>query len=121
MSKNVSKRNKKNRGYKLTDALLKMAILEMSKKGFPTIEALAKHLNVNRKTVERHLDKMNFDELCRVSRPLTSSVLEAIYKQAKAGKVPAQRLWLEAVEKFKPGVEVGITGAIKTEITIKFE
>ena len=125
MSKTVEKlnttKNKKNRLYKLTDALLKIAILEMSKDGFPTIDALAKRLNVNRKTVERHLDNFHLDELCKVARPLTPAVLEAIYKQARAGKVPAQRLWLEAVEKFKVGVEVLNSGEIKTEITIKFE
>ena len=119
---NRGKKYKNKIKFNMTHAMIKEALFNLSKEGtYPTMSAIASQIGVDIKTVQRHMEQFKFEEVCETYKVLTPNVMRAVYKSAAKGSVPAQRLWLEVVEKFRPGVDIGLAADIKTEITIKFE
>lgn len=91
----------KNRSdYEHNHLVIRKAYMELlaKYKRKPTLSELAEKAKVSLKTVDRHLEDMQFKPLNSSLRILTDDILVSIFQTARKGNVAAQKLWLVVIE-----------------------
>ena len=64
---------------------------------FPSISYISKATDLNRRTISKHLKKMNLKEGVLVFRTSTNKVMDALTQKSLKGDVSAIRLWFQIV------------------------
>lgn len=98
----MAKRGKKNRrgDWEFNHYQIRKAFIEYLKqnKRRPTIKELAEVTGLHRRTIETHLEKLEFTPQEHPGRIMTDDVLTAILTKALSADTPAARLWLQVAE-----------------------
>lgn len=97
------KMSKSRSDYEANHIVIRKAYFELLTKfkRKPTLAELAERTKLSMKTIDRHLEDIQFKPQQSSFRILSDDVLLSIFHSARKGSVAAQKLWLIVIEGWK--------------------
>lgn len=83
-----------------------MDFMKANKGHIPTVREITEAVKLNKKTVEKHLQEVSFDNFLPMYRKFTPEVVKGLLKGAMNGRAQNAKLWFQLVEGWNEEVAI---------------